>query len=42
MRSVSGLADGLGHGRVRVDRPDQLLDRRLEAQGQGGLGHEFR
>jgi hypothetical protein len=31
MRGVRGLAYGLGHRRVRVDRPDQLFDGTLQA-----------
>jgi len=38
---VSGFTDRLGHGRVRVDRANQLLDRALHPQGDGRFGHQL-
>src|SRR5258706_14400384 len=42
MRRMRGLADSLRHRRVRVDRPDELLDRAFEPERQGRLGNQFR
>ena len=41
MRGVSGLADGLRHRRMRVNRANQLFDRRLEAKRHGGFRHQL-
>ena len=42
VRGVRGLAHRFGHRRVRVDRPDELLDGRLHPQGQRGLRNQLR
>src|SRR5687767_2273114 len=41
MRRVGGLAHGFRHGRVRVDRADELLDRAFELQGHRRFGDEL-
>src|SRR5262249_27437509 len=41
MRRVGGLSNRFGERRVRVDRANQLLDRRFEPQRHRGLGHQL-
>src|SRR5262249_2630549 len=41
MRSMRRLSNGLRHGRMGVNRANELLDRALEAKGQRGLRHEL-
>ena len=42
VRGVRRLGHGFRQRRVRVDGPRQLLDRALQAERDGGLGHELR
>src|SRR6267142_2902606 len=42
VRGVRGFADGLGEGRMRVNRPDELLNRAFEPQRQHRLGDQLR
>ena len=42
VRGVRRLRHGLGHGRMRVDRANQIFDGRLETQRQRRFGHQLR
>jgi hypothetical protein len=40
--TACGLADRFGHRRMRVDRANQLFDRRFQAQCRRRFGHQLR
>src|SRR5882757_4272762 len=41
VRRMRGLADGFSKGRMRVDRANEIFDRRLQPQRNGRLGDEL-